>query len=282
MNLSLKLSLKFLSKRIYFAPLMRFGAKKTTKPTSGSDVEADKSKKVLRGGSNHSDSDSNENTTKTTKFSDQPSTTSSNNASSSSNVKEIQTVPGHKAPFSEETIGGRYAQTLFIAASQKKELFLVFNDMVFITQLYEKSPAFKTVTDNAGLNLSQLTTFSKEISECGDFCKTTMAILDLLAKNKRFMYINDVGKKYIKLYQMLSKEEKITIISAYELNNEEKDRVKEALHANPENEGKSFILDYKVNPAILGGLQMYSENKFMDLSLNSRVERLKEEVSKMI
>ena len=28
---------------------MKFGAKKTTKPTSGSDIEADKTKKVLRG-----------------------------------------------------------------------------------------------------------------------------------------------------------------------------------------------------------------------------------------
>ena len=36
------------------------------------------------------------------------------------------------------------------------------------------------------------------------------------------------------------------------------------MESNPENEGKIFIIDFTVNPSIIGGLQMYTENKFMD------------------
>jgi len=96
------------------------------------------------------------------------------------------------------------------------------------------------------------------------------------------MYINEIAKKYIRSYLLLTKEEKITIISAQELTEAEKNQVRAALLANPENEGKTFIIDYSVNPTIIGGLQMYTENKFMDLSLSSRLDKIKDEVNKLI
>jgi len=61
-----------------------------------------------------------------------------------------------------------------------------------------------------------------------------------------------------------------------------KNAVTQALKANPDNEGKTFIIDYEVNPALQGGLQMYTENKFMDLSLSSRIDRIKDEISKLV
>ena len=96
------------------------------------------------------------------------------------------------------------------------------------------------------------------------------------------MFINEFSKKYIKLYLLLTKEEKITILSAYPLSKDQKNDVQNALLANKENEGKTFIIDYEVNPNLIGGLQMYTENKFMDLSLSSRIDRIKEEINKMI
>lgn len=248
-----------------------FASKKNTKPSSGSDVEVDKSKKSVR--SSGAVSEDNE-----PKSQSQPEVPKS----SSPNVKVINSVVGHKPPVSEDTVSGRYAATLFIASSQAQELFSVYEDMVYLSSVYEKSESFRTFADNAGLNSKQINSFVEDLSSCGNFCKSTLVFLDLVGKNKRFMYVNEIAKKYIRAYSMLSKEEKIKIISAHELNSTQKERVKEALLANPENAGKSFVIDYEVNPDILGGLQMYSENRFMDLSLNSRVDRLKEEVNKMI
>ena len=96
------------------------------------------------------------------------------------------------------------------------------------------------------------------------------------------MYINEIAKKYIKLYLLLTKEEKITIISAQHLTQDQQNDVKNALLSNKENEGKTFIIDYEVNPNLIGGLQMYTENKFMDLSLSSRIDKIKDELNKMI
>lgn len=198
------------------------------------------------------------------------------------NLKEVQSVEGHKAPLNEDTVAGKYSQTLFVTSSMANDLFNAYNDMLYILDVYNSLPEFKTIKNNAGLSLTQISGFCNEIAECGNFCQTTRAFLALVAENKRFNHIDEIAHKYIKLYQLLSKEEKITIISAQELNDHQKDDVKKALLSNPENEGKTFIIDYSVNPSILGGLQMYSENKFMDLSLNSRVEKLKDEVNKLI
>jgi len=96
------------------------------------------------------------------------------------------------------------------------------------------------------------------------------------------MYVNEIAKKYLKTYLLLTKEEKITIISAQDLTVDEKSQVKKALEENPENEGKTFIIDYTINPVIRGGLQMYTESKFMDLSLSSRIDKIKDEFSKLI
>jgi F-type H+-transporting ATPase subunit O len=95
----------------------------------------------------------------------------------------------------------------------------------------------------------------------------TIKFLEVLAENKRLIYI---------------KEEKITIISAETLSSSEEQEVLAALKANPQNEGKEFTLDFTVDPAIKGGLQMYTETEFMDMSLSSRLDKLRNEVNRMI
>jgi F-type H+-transporting ATPase subunit O len=55
-----------------------------------------------------------------------------------------------------------------------------------------------------------------------------------------------------------------------------------ALKTNPQNQGKEFVIEFKVDESILGGLQMYTESEFMDMSLSSRLDRLNQEVSKLI
>lgn len=88
------------------------------------------------------------------------------------------------------------------------------------------------------------------------------------------MFIKEIAEKYQKLYQQFNKEEKITIISAYQLSKVEEDQVLQALKANPQNQGKEFVLEFKIDGNILGGLQMYTESEFMDMSLSSRLDRL--------
>ena len=72
------------------------------------------------------------------------------------------------------------------------------------------------------------------------------------------------------------------MISAYKLSSDEEQQVLGALKANPQNQGKEFVIEFRTDETILGGLQMYTESEFMDMSLSSRVDRLNQEIQKMV
>jgi F0F1-type ATP synthase delta subunit len=77
-----------------------------------------------------------------------------------------------------------------------------------------------------------------------------MKFLEVLAENKRLIYIKEIAKKYQKLYQQFNKEEKITIISAEPLTASQQTEVLAALKANPNNTDKQFSIEYKVDKVI--------------------------------
>lgn len=111
---------------------------------------------------------------------------------------------------------------MFTTASQEKALFEVYEDMLFLGQLFENSESFQQFTQNAGVGIKEIKAFNQALLDTGaDFSPVTIKFIEVLAENKRLMFIKEVTEKYQKLYQQFNKEEKITIISAYKLTGEE-------------------------------------------------------------
>lgn len=93
---------------------------------------------------------------------------------------------------------------------------------MFLGQMYQNSEAFQLFTQNAGVGLKEIKQFNQSLQETGaDFHAVTLKFIEVLAENKRLMFIQEIVEKYQKLYQQFNKEEKITIISAHKLNSEE-------------------------------------------------------------
>ena len=130
--------------------------------------------------------------------------------------------------------------------------------------------------------MKEILLFNQGLKETGDFNKVTYRFIEVLAENKRLMFIQEIAIKYQKLYQQFNKEEKITIISAYKLSAQEEQQVLGALQSNPQNQGKEFVLEFTIDETIMGGLQMYTESEFMDMSLSSRLDKLQSEINKMV
>jgi len=65
-----------------------------------------------------------------------------------------------------------------------------------------------------------------------------------LIDNKRVDLLPKILDKYVEFYRILNKEENITIISAEELSNEERERVRDSLQKS--NKGVNFTLKFEV------------------------------------
>ncbi|KAM3137461.1 hypothetical protein pb186bvf_010434 [Paramecium bursaria] len=206
---------------------------------------------------------------------------------SAAKESEIRSVPGHKPPAYEETVQGKYAGVLFSVASQKESLHTVLADMKYLKELYETSPEFQQFLLNTSYKRHQQREVFKAITKVNlfqliiqeGFHELTLNFLESVIDNQRVQFLAKTADKYIEYYRILNKEENITIISAYELSEQEKQQVQASL--KEQNENVSFTVAYKVDASILGGLQMYSGNKFLDCSLLSRVNKLRSELQKL-
>jgi F-type H+-transporting ATPase subunit O len=157
-------------------------------------------------------------------------------------IKKLASAPDHKPPSFEDTIEGRYSASLFISASNAGKLYEVYEDMVYLGQMYKHCEHFRLFTENSGIGQDQVKKLTQVLQETAPFDECTMKFLMVLAESKRLIYLDEISKKFCKLYMQLNREEKITIISATDLNDSQKQQVLQALKANPKNEGKQFVI----------------------------------------
>lgn len=160
-------------------------------------------------------------------------------------------------------------------------MFSIYEDVVYLGELYKSSETFRLFTQNGGVGRIEINKFNEGLKDMATFHPLTIKFLEILAENKRLVFLDGIISRYVKLYQQFHKEEKITIISATKLSSDEEAQVLSALQANPLNEGKSFQLEFTIDESIKGGLQMYTETEFMDMSLSSRLTKLGQEMSRL-
>jgi ATP synthase F1 delta subunit len=192
---------------------------------------------------------------------------------------EIQSIAGNKPPIMEDTPHGRYASVLFTTASKKESLFTVLEDVKNLKELYSQSEVFQNFIFNTAFKRTEQSSILNYVEQAAGLNPLTVEFLHTLVENKRVDLLPKILDKYVDYYRILNKEENITIISAEDLSNEDRERVRESLQQA--NKGVNFTLKFQVDPTILGGLQMYSGNRFMDASLTSRLAKVKGELAKI-
>jgi F-type H+-transporting ATPase subunit O len=140
-----------------------------------------------------------------------------------------------------------------------------------------KSASFRSYIENTSNTKAEVEAVLGQLS--GTLDETTIQFLSTLIESKRISDLPAIAKKYDEYYKLLNKEEGATVISARELNAEQKKKVQRTLEETYK--GTSFTIKYEVDPSILGGLQIYFGNSFMDASLLSRVNTIRGEFEKL-
>ena len=107
----------------------------------------------------------------------------------------------------------------------------------------------------------------------------TNNFIDSTLSNRTFNLLPEMIKRYDDMMSLLSVEEAIKVISATQLSAEQCKQVEQAL--NDRLSGAKYSIQYEVEPSIVGGLQVYFGNSFLDGSLATRLGRVSNEVESM-
>ena len=65
--------------------------------------------------------------------------------------------------------------------------------MKFLGELYANSESFQLFTQNAGVGIKEIKQFNQNLRETGDFNDVTIRFIEVLAENKRLMFIKEVS-----------------------------------------------------------------------------------------
>ncbi|KAK9899234.1 F1 complex, OSCP/delta subunit of ATPase [Cystobasidium minutum MCA 4210] len=187
-------------------------------------------------------------------------------------------------------LAGKYAGALFSAASKAgsggKVLTQVESDLVSLQGLIKSSPEVATFLNNPTLAASEKASGMKDLlgkvgSNASDY---TRNFLNVLAENGRLYETEKVIEAFQQIMSSYKGELEITITSAAPLDKSTTDRIRKSIESSKiAKEYNSLKVTNKVHTDLIGGIIVdFGDEKTVDLSVKSRVQKLDQLISQSI
>lgn len=193
-------------------------------------------------------------------------------AATSALRRTMATDVAHRPPLDLFGLNARYANATYIAASKTTSLDKVETELLAIAASAENSKEFASFLENPLISRDMKTQQIETLLK-GKTTPITLNLMTTLAGNARLNNIVGITADFTKLMKAKRGEVEATIISADPLNKAQTAAVNEAMKSQfPK--GAKVVLKTEVNPSIMGGLQIQIGDKFLDLSVGSRIEEV--------
>ena len=171
----------------------------------------------------------------------------------------------------------KYAEALFGAAQASNSLNAVTEELKSIRNIIDINPELKKILFHPGIGKAEKkemlkSLFGEKVS------KLSLRLLMLLVEKKREALFGDICGIFFQKIDELSGLKKITIETAFPLEEEEKARLIARLEKAMD---KKLVVDAKVNPSILGGIIIKERMKQIDASVIQFLRSIKQDLTVM-
>jgi F-type H+-transporting ATPase subunit O len=187
-------------------------------------------------------------------------------------VRTFATDAAHKPPLDLYGLHARYANATYVAASKAGTLDKVEMELLALKQTAASTPAFASFLENPLISRDK-----KEMQLKSLLAKkttlTTLNLMTTLAGNARLAEMPKIAETFEKLMKAKRGQVEAVIISAEPLTKAQTDAVTAAMKSQVE-KGQQVVLSTKVDPSIVGGLQVQIGDQFLDLSVSSRIDEI--------
>jgi len=170
----------------------------------------------------------------------------------------------------------KYAGALFQTAFEKFKTEKIYNEIVFVTETINTNPQLKEVLENPAVMLSDKQEIISKIFSV-HIEKMTLDFLLLLLENGRINCLNSILDCMTELMNKIKNIINPVIISALELNDEQKHRIVSKLENKLD---KKVMPDYLIDTDIIGGIIIKIDDKTIDCSIKGRFDNMKKQLTK--
>ena len=183
-----------------------------------------------------------------------------------------------KPPIQLFGLEGRYATALYSAASKEKKLDAVEKELVKFQTSIKGDVKLHEFLDNPVIKRSVKTEALKHVSGKISLTPLSSNLLQLLAENGRLKKLGGVINAFKTIMAAHRGEVTCEVITAKELDSSQRQKLESVLKSFLKG-NQSILLTSKVDPAILGGMIVSIGDRYVDMSVSSKLKKYTEIIS---
>jgi F-type H+-transporting ATPase subunit delta len=175
-------------------------------------------------------------------------------------------------------LASRYAKSLVDLATEKGQLETVQTDMLFIQQLSKTNPDVVNLLKSPIIKPDKKQQILAAILE-GRVTAITSAFIKLLVTKGRESNLPEIAVEYTRQYNVIKNISKVKITTAVPLDNAILDVIKTKVQSGTD---KHITLESAVNPELIGGFVLETEDKLYDASVLRDLNDIKKQFAQNI
>ncbi len=164
-----------------------------------------------------------------------------------------------------------YAVALFSLAKEEQHETEIYDGLLFVKEVFENTPELYAFMRSPGIS-KQVRLDTVRDAFC-DVPEHVLSFLLLLCEHGDAELLPSCIEEFEKLYDRNMNICHALVTCAVELTDAEKDKLKSTLEAKT---GKNLKLEYRTDPALMGGMTVEMDGIIIDGSLKHRLHTIKE------
>ncbi len=173
---------------------------------------------------------------------------------------------------SKVQIAQNYAKALYEASKLDNNLEHVINECKLINDVFAEVKELG-VLYNPELQISKKYEIISEISKQLKVSKTVENFLKTLVENNRFIDLKTILERFYQIYYLHEDMMEVSVQSVQPLNEKQQKKLLKGLEKLL---NKKIIINYKINPEVLGGLVVEFGSSRIDDSIKGKLNRLEQ------
>jgi F-type H+-transporting ATPase subunit delta len=168
----------------------------------------------------------------------------------------------------------RYAKAILELSSETNAVDQVAADMERIVEAGNDTGDFQVFLNSPVIKTDKKISILKVLFS--EFTELTMSFIELITKNKREYLLTEIASAFVNLLKKQNGIVPISVTSAVKLEKQTLNQILEKLKSHVDGE---FEVTEEVDPELIGGFVVRMEDKQIDASIASQLNRMKIELA---